>query len=151
MSHRRVRLVVLLVVLTLPACGSDPSDYVRAPPGSVTAPSPSGTSRIAGTWVGTFDTSDPGDCHTNTPADATFEEQGGRVTGTLSAFNACGLDAVKFDGIVTEARLEGSLTTGVSSGSAVGTLSDGRLELQISDLRGGASITPSGHMHLHRP
>jgi hypothetical protein len=40
---------------------------------------------VAGKWVGTFDTSDPADCHTNTPASATFDQDGDRVHDVLSA------------------------------------------------------------------
>jgi hypothetical protein len=105
---------------------------------------------LAGCWIGTFDTTDAADCHTGTPATATFTQDGSSVVGTLSAENACGLDEVAFHGVLEGTRLSGNLVKGSYTGTAAGELSADRLELATSDLRSGSSITPAGQMHLHR-
>jgi hypothetical protein len=105
---------------------------------------------IAGCWVGTFDTSDPGDCHTDTPATATFGQDGSVVTGTLSAFNACGIEGLAFEGTLNKDQLFGHMKRLTGTAAVVGILADDRLELTTSDLWVGREVTPSGKMHLHR-
>jgi hypothetical protein len=149
---RGVITCLAVVAISCAGGGTPAQPTVPATPGTVPPPSPPGSSsaNVAGTWVGTFDTSDPADCHTNTPASATFEQEEGTVRGVLSAVNACGLSAVVFDGGFQDGYLRGALTLGELSGSAVGTLSGGALELRTSDISGGGFLVPAGVMHLHR-
>ena len=150
MSRNAPRLLSPLLCLTAVGCSGDParSSTPTAPPATGSA----GADEIAGTWLGRFDTGSA-DCHTDTPANATFEWEGDRLTGTLNAVNACGLEDVRFIGTFSAGNVEGNLSRGDFTGYAAGTLANGRLELQTSALwsRTGGTRTPAGQMHLHRP
>jgi hypothetical protein len=102
--------------------------------------------------VGTFDTSDPGDCATNTPASASFTQEEDRVHGTLSAVDACGLEKVAFEGVLDAGNLRGALKVGEFSGEATGTLSEDALEVQTTDMWDPTRhrLIPAGVVHLHR-
>jgi hypothetical protein len=130
---------------TAPSSGSVDQPFALCAPTPIDPEKP-----IAGCWVGTFDTSDPADCHTDTPATATFEQNGSAVTGTLSAYNACELDAVTFRGTLQDDHVDGSLVKGTFRGTLTGVLSGDHLELSTSDLSSGNRFTPAGTMHLHR-
>jgi hypothetical protein len=153
--------------LLLAACSGTRSSAPGAPTGVATAspptqasipltcpPAPAPAGSIAGCWSGTFDTSDPADCHTNTPAVAVFTQDGAHVTGTLSAENACGLDGLAFDGTRSDDTLEGTLTRSEGAyrfqGRATGTIFGDKLEITTPNLDGLHGMTPNGWMHLHR-
>ena len=150
------RVVLIPIVILSAACGQSPTrpTVPEQPPIAVpSSPSPAPTSgAISGNWVGTFDTSDAADCHTNTPASASFTQDDDRVHGTLSAVNACGLERVAFEGALAGGNLDGALTVGEFSGKATGTLSGDVLELQTTDMWDPTRhrLIPAGVMHLHR-
>src|SRR5262249_41358155 len=118
MKRAATAFSVCLAAVVMLHCSSEPSPTVPSPPYSAPSTQVTGsgfgacrptpldsTSPIAGCWNGTFDTSDPADCHTNTPATATFIQDGPNVTGTLSADNACGL-IVSVVGVLVGDHLE---------------------------------------------
>ena len=94
--------------------------------------------------------SDPADCHTDTPASAIFTQEGSTIDGSLSAYSACGLDGVRFHGTLDGDHLEGDVVKDTFRGQATGTLSGDQLELVTSDLWSDNRQTPAGVMHLHR-
>jgi hypothetical protein len=114
-------------------------------PAITTAP-PEGD--ISGSWIGTFDSHDPGDCPTNTPAQATFTQNGLSVSGMLSFGQNCGWHEVTFRGTLYGSALVGSDTNGSFTGTVQGTLSGDSLELALGRVGGGALWR--GTMHLHR-
>ena len=153
-------LIPFVAMVAISCGGGAPTQpTVPASPGTVGPPNPPGPSSgpVAGTWIGTFDSSDPGDCASDTPATATFQQKQDEdsVQGILSAVDACGLSGIVFDGVFEDGSLKCSLRGVAFSGSAVGTISGETLELRTSDLWTsvgpwlGAYI-PAGVMHLHR-
>jgi len=114
-------------------------------PAITTAP-PEGD--ISGSWTGTFDSNDPGDCPTHTPAQATFTQNGLSVNGVLSFGQNCGQHEVTFHGSLYGSALVGSDTNGSFTGTVQGTLSGDSLELALGRVGGGALWR--GTMHLHR-
>ena len=133
-----------LLLLTLACKGNGPS-----------APTPPLSAQdLSGAWTGTFDSADFADCDRNTPAQASFQQEGSTVTGTLSSpTNFCGPRDAQFSG-----TLQGDTLAGTVTGSAVGngvytnahasgTLSGSSLEIEIVN---GHGLIPGGTLHLHR-
>jgi len=113
-------------------------------------PTPPPAGNIAGDWIGTFDSADFVDCDSNTPAQASFDQNGSTVTGTLNAtMNACGFSNVKFQGTLEGTTLRGTIAAGnrFTNGTVFGSLSGSSLELGIGN---GFGRIPGGRMHLHR-
>ena len=107
---------------------------------------------IAGAWTGKFDSVDFIDCDSNTPAQASFQQNGSAIVGTLNATeNGCGFTAVTFEGTLQGNVLEGTLRGGnFQSGRAYGTLSGTNLEIELGSSCPGIMCIPGGQMHLHR-
>jgi hypothetical protein len=150
-------LLCLLVGMLVSCDGAHSPTAPRRPDagptsGAESPPTPSSDpAQVGGRWVGTFDTSDPADCHTDTPADASLHQSGVVVTGELNAVQACGLEGVVLEGEMDGNRLNGTLSrTGGFRGTVHGTAGDDSLELGISDLRSGNQVVPAGKMHLRR-
>jgi hypothetical protein len=104
---------------------------------------------ISGAWTGTFNTNDSLECDksVSTPAQATFEQNGSTVVGTLTATGPCGLGAVTFAGRLQGNTLSGTIQNGpFFSGSREGTLSGATLEITAAN--GYDYIM--GQLHLHR-
>lgn len=104
---------------------------------------------IAGDWIGTFDSADPVDCDSNTPAQATLAQDGATVTGILNATNNfCGFAGVAFQGMYRGGTLVGTVTGDrFQNGTATGTSSGTTLEITLTN---GSGAIPGGQMHLHR-
>ena len=109
---------------------------------------------VDGEWTGTFDSPDPVDCDSNTPAQASLTQNGDSVSGTLSApGNFCGPDHAQLTGTLHGDTLTGTVTGrgvggGIYSNARVfGTLTGTRLELVIVN---GFGLIPGGTLHLHR-
>ena len=110
------------------------------------------TDVIAGAWTGRFDPADFVDCDGDTPAVASFEQNGSAVVGILDAIeNACGFGGVKFQGTLEGNSLVGTVTGGgFQKGTARGTLSGATLEITLESSCPGILCIPGGRMRLHR-
>lgn len=105
---------------------------------------------IAGTWTGKFDSADFVDCDSNTPAQASFTQDGESVVGTLNATeNFCGFASVTFQGTLKGNSLAGSISGDrfTSGSTASGTPTGATLEITLTNSFG---FIPGGQMHLHR-
>jgi hypothetical protein len=96
---------------------------------------------VAGAWIGTYH--DPG-CDAS--AQASFEQTGSVVHGTLGATGPCGV-GFEFNGTLQGNTLAGTVTDDEfhSNFSAQGILSGSTLEITIV-----YSAADNGQMHLHR-
>jgi hypothetical protein len=115
---------------------------------SVSPTEPVPTGNIAGAWTGTFDTADPIDCAANGISQASFQQNGSAVVGTLAVQSDCGF-SVTFQGSLKGNALSGAITGGgfYSGSAASGYLSGASLEIGVENSFG---LIPGGQMHLHR-
>jgi hypothetical protein len=107
---------------------------------------------VGGSWAGTFRPTDEIDCNPDAdpdaPAQATFEQDGDSVTGTLSAEGACGFHGVQFAGSQRGNELTGVVTGGgLQNARAFGVVSSSTLDLTVVN---GFGLAPGGTMHLRR-
>jgi hypothetical protein len=103
---------------------------------------------IAGAWTGTYNSNDYADCDTDLslPAQASFEQNGSIVVGSLKATGPCGPD-YSFQGTLPGNALTGGIDAApIFYGSARGTLSGGTLEISLANGYGFIF----GQLHLHR-
>ncbi|HKF42642.1 MAG TPA: hypothetical protein VKG01_06050 [Thermoanaerobaculia bacterium] len=120
--------------------------------GSPTGPAP--ISDIRGAWIGTFSNDNiEFDCLiSGLPAQASFEQDGTSVRGTVSTANdPCGLGTQTFVGTLSGDQLLGKTQVGGGEafGEVRGTLSGSTLEMGFGFAPQGGY--PSfGRMHLHR-
>ena len=132
--------------LLMNACSDSSSSSPTAPKGPVTPVPPAGA--ISGTWIGTYRTNDFVDCDptVSTPAQATFQQSGPGVTGTLTAGGPCGLNYT-FTGTLQGTTLSGKIAAyGFSGGTAQGTLSGGNLTINAFNV----DSFKMGQLQLHR-
>jgi hypothetical protein len=131
--------VLAAAVLLLAGCSKD----------SVSPTEPIPTGNVAGAWTGTFDTASPTECTSNVPAQASFQQDGSAVVGTLAVQSDCGFSGVTFQGSLKGNELRGTVTgSSFTSGSgANGILSGANLEIAVFN---GFGYIPGGQMHLHR-
>jgi len=153
-----VSIVLATLVIVIDG-GCKDSDTISAPRVvptprltiSTPTPTPSAAPAgdVSGSWTGTFDSADPVDCDSNTPAHATFTQVGSTVAGTLDATeNFCGFTGVAFQGTLHGSTLAGSVTGDrFQNATATGRFSGTTLELSLSN---GSGSIPGGSMHLHR-
>jgi virginiamycin B lyase len=109
---------------------------------------PGSPGSIEGVWTGTYNNLgyDEGcDPSVNYPAQATFQQDGAAVRGTVSSAGSCSLDTYgtwAFTGTLPGNTLSGSiLSTSNFQFNVLGTLTGSTLEIQIVSV---------GQMHLHR-
>lgn len=105
---------------------------------------------ISGTWAGTYQTNDSIDCDATKilPAQASFQQNGSAITGTLTANGPCGL-GYTFAGTLQGNKLVGDLMSAAApgfSGSAQGVLSGSTLVISAAN---GYGFT-MGELQLHR-
>jgi hypothetical protein len=103
---------------------------------------------IAGAWTGTYNSNDDIDCDTSLslPAQASFQQNGSTVVGTLKATGPCGPD-YRFQGTLLGNALSGGIDAApIFYGSARGTLSGATLEITLANGYGYIM----GQLHLHR-
>ena len=141
MSFSREWTVV--IVLLLAGCHDSSSP---------TGPMP--TNDIRGAWVGTFSNDNIElDCLiSGLSAQATFEQDGASVRGTVSTANdPCGLSPQTFVGTLSGGQLLGKTLVGEGEtfGEVRGTLSGSTLEMGFGFAPNGG-YPSSGRMHLHR-
>jgi len=107
------------------------------------------TGNVAGEWTGKFDSADPIDCDNEVPAQASFQQDGSAVVGTIATESVCGFRGVTFQGTLKGNHLSGTVTGGgfASGSGANGYLSEASLELAVFNSSG---YIPGGQMHLHR-
>ena len=131
--------VIATVALLQASCSKD----------AVSPTEPVPTGNIAGAWTGTFDTADPIDCDSSISAQASFQQDGSAVVGTLAVQGGCGFSGVTFQGSLKGNTLAGTVTgNSFSIGSgANGILSGATLEIAVFNSSG---YIPGGQMHLHR-
>ena len=140
--------VIASGVLLIAACHKSASGPTA--PGS---PPSSAPGNVAGVWVGTFSNDNiEFDCLVfQLPAQATFEQDGLKVRGTLStAQDPCGLVEQTFVGTISGNQLAGKTFIGGQETSldVRGVLLDTNLEIGFGvNLSGYPS---AGQMHLHR-
>ncbi|HEX7253563.1 MAG TPA: hypothetical protein VF376_11830, partial [Thermoanaerobaculia bacterium] len=104
-------------------------------PAAVPTPAPP-ASELSGTWVGTYKTNDFIDCDVNQvlAAQATFQQNGSQVSGTLTANGPCGL-GYTFSGTIQGNTLSGSISaSGFGGGTAQGTLAAGNLTMNVFNM-----------------
>jgi hypothetical protein len=107
-------------------CGDSGSPTSPVPFSPTPAP-PGGD--ISGAWSGTYKTNDFIDCDAtrSLAAQATFQQNGSRVSGTLTANGPCG-SGYTFAGTLQGNTLEGEIAaSGFGGGTAQGTLAGGNL------------------------
>jgi hypothetical protein len=143
MRNDLVRQGMAAAVLLLAGCHDS---------GSPTGPAP--TSDVRGAWVGTFSNDNiEFDCLiSGLSAQATFEQDGTGVRGTLSTANdPCGLSPQTFEGTLSGDQLSGKTRVGgvETFGEVRGTLSGSTLEMGFGFAPNGG-YPSSGRMHLHR-
>jgi hypothetical protein len=112
------------------------------------APTPVPLGNISGAWVGTYKTNDNIDCDANQvlAAQATFQQNGSQVTGTLTANGPCGL-GYTFGGTLQGNMLAGGIAApGFGGGAAQGTLSGGNLTINVFNMY----EYNMGQLQLHR-
>jgi hypothetical protein len=131
--------VIAGATLLLAGCSKD----------SVSPTEPIPTGNIAGAWTGTFDTASPTECHSNVPAQASFQQDGSVVVGSFATEGDCGFSGVTFQGSLKGNTLAGTVAGGgfYSGSRANGFLSGATLEVTVVN---GFGIIPGGQMHLHR-
>ena len=115
-----------------------PTTQTPAPPGG----------DISGAWAGTYRTNDIYDCDPNQvlAAQATFQQNGSNVTGTLTANGPCGL-GYRFTGTLQGNSLSGDISAaGFGGGTAYGTLAGGSLTMNAFNMYN----TNMGQLQLHR-
>lgn len=146
-THIRVRFfntwtLAAGLVIAL-AAGCDSSDTVTGSSAALN------TGNVAGTWTGTYFPDDSIDCASG-PAQATFQQDGSNVTGSLSSTSDCGFPNVSFQGKMRGKILEGTITGDprfAETSIASGQLSGSNLYLGLSNTVYAYS---GGSMNLHR-
>jgi len=111
-------------------------------------PAPAPGSDISGAWTGTYKTNDVIDCDANQvlAAQATFQQNGSQVSGTLTANGPCGL-GYSFGGTLQGYILAGGIAApGFGGGTAQGTLSQGNLTINVFNIY----EFNMGQLQLHR-
>jgi hypothetical protein len=112
---------------------------------------PVAPSDVAGSWIGTYEWSDLLDSPCVTPAQATIQQSGSSVSGTLSTTdpgNSCQVLSVTFQGTIQGTSLAGTLTgTGLFTQPTAtsGTLLNGVLSLGFK-----TGNNSGGVLNLHR-
>jgi hypothetical protein len=85
---------------------------------------------VSGDWIGQFDTNDPGDCHSDPAAHATFVQSGSQVTGSITTGpNTCGFGG-DFTGQLIGEQLTGTLSNATPGTPVVGTVTATRMILK---------------------
>jgi hypothetical protein len=110
-------------------------------------PAPAGGD-ISGAWVGTYKTNDSLDCDAtqSLAAQATFQQNGSKVYGTLTATGPCGL-GYTFSGTLQGNTLSGDIEAPqFLGGTAQGTLSGTTLVINAFNIY----QYNMGQMQLHR-
>lgn len=121
------------------------ADNALATESAIPAPEPVS---VSGGWRGTFDSADLIDCDPGSAAEATFNQNGASVDGTLEAINACGFTNAAFQGTLLGTRLLGSVAGDrFTNATAAGNLFGDRLEITVTN---GFGLIPGGAMHLRR-
>lgn len=156
-------VLMAVVALILAGCNdSSPTEPKLLPaatptPTPTSTPTPSSTplppgGNITGTWSGKFDPADFVDCDGNTPAQASFQQNGLDIVGTLNATeNGCGFTRVTLRGTLQGTTLDGTVTGDrFSNGTAKAALSGTTLEIALTSACPGELCIPGGQMHLHR-
>jgi len=138
--------VTAAVAATLAAGSSGCHDTVTGPHLSATpAPAPTATpipGSIVGNWIGTS-----AGCGTG-PANATFQQAGSTVTGTMSGGSGlCGFETANFNGTISGGDVSGSAVGPDGHATVTGTLSGTTLVLKV---RGFDIDAPEIDLNLHR-
>jgi hypothetical protein len=143
-----LRLAWSLAIVTAIGAGCSDSHSPTEPMTPAPAPTPSAAVNVSGIWTGTYKTNDNLDCDPNQilAAQAAFQQNGTKVTGTLTADGPCGL-GYTFAGTILGSTLSGNITAyGFSGGTAQGTLSGGILTLEAFN----SYRYDMGQLQLHR-
>ena len=144
-----LRFLLILAVaggLDLGCSDSTSPTELRAPAPAPTPAPPAGN--LSGTWIGTYKTNDVVDCDANQvlAAQATFQQNGSQVSGTLTANGPCGL-GYTFGGTLQGNTLAGGIAApGFGGGTAQGTLSGGNLSVNVFNMY----EFNMGQLQLHR-
>jgi len=146
------RFVYVLVAAALTASIGCNRDNITGPPLSATPVPPAPTPTpvpgdIAGSWIGSATTPGGGGCG-KFDANATFQQSGQNVTGTLNAIGGpCGFTNQAFQGTLVGSALSGTSSGADGRATVKGTLSGAGLTLKV---RGLYIDTPEVDMNLHR-
>lgn len=122
------RFILTLGVIAALDFGCSDSHSPTAPNPTNPTPGPAG-GNISGAWSGTYNTNDSVDCDTTQTlaAQASFQQDGSKVSGTLTANGPCGL-GYTFVGTLQGNTLSGEIAApGFGGGTANGTLAGGSL------------------------
>lgn len=112
---------------------------------SFTEPIPLGN--IAGAWTGTYSPAAVTECSVS-PAQASFQQDGSAVTGTLSWTGDCGIIQVTLKGTLNGNKLSGDLLGDPFDGlTAAGTLSGTTLTITLIS---AAHPYDGGTLQLHQ-
>ncbi len=147
-SARFALAILMSVFLASLACQG--SSTVTGPSGGTSSPS---ALAISGSWTGTYAPDDAVRC-SGSLASATFQQNGGEVTGHIST-SACGVTGY-FRGSIQRSTLIGRISMqGCTGGGVSGVFDGARLTLSIADLTkplvtGQTPVMTGGVVALHR-
>ena len=145
-DRKMPRVLAASAVVALLALGCNESNTLTAP---ATLPA----LNLAGTWAGTYQSTDPAQCDA-APATATLQQQGSRVSGIFKA-SSCGI-AGSITGTIHGSDFVGSIDMpGCTGGAISGTVGDTGLTLSVGDfykalVTGDQEVLPGGAVTLRR-
>ncbi len=165
-NNMLLRGLAVVTVAALPLAGCNESSPTEPKALAVATPTPAQTptplppgGNIAGTWTGTYVSTDWLDCDTSivSPAQATLTQNGSGVRGTLTATGdprGCPCGKLTFTGTLQGNSLEGKVGSPHQIWSVSGSLSASTLDISLlavdRDGDDGPYGTGLGQLHLHR-
>ena len=139
-------LLAATAVFALLHMGCNESNTIAGPPASAAA-------NLAGTWAGTYRSTDPAQCSAAS-ASATLQQNGSRVSGIFKA-EACGIGG-SVDGTVEGNVFVGRVNMlGCTGGAVSGTMTGNALTLSVGEfykalVTGDQEVLPGGTVSLLR-
>ena len=109
----------------------------------ITGPSSSAMAYLGGAWVGTFTPAEPALYAESVPAQATLQQTGSSVDGTIQI---SGSSTVMVHATVSGIRVSGTIEDASGAGTAVGGLVAARLTLTLHP----RAASGAGELQLHR-